>query len=83
MAKKDKRPAEECREPLRVEPYGGGVRWGCPRCDHTVIFGGHIPAIQMWNCSPPQDRRCHNLLRWSEHRYSFSIAERRLRSPQE
>lgn len=39
----------ECGETLRVQPYGGGIRWQCPRCDKGWWTNG----------TPPKDLTCH------------------------
>jgi hypothetical protein len=51
------RVVPECGQRLRVEAYGGGVRWYCPRCDRGYF--GRIPSITYTNSPPPADGICH------------------------
>ena len=52
------RVVPECGEKLKVEAYGGGVRWHCPRCDCRAGWSG-LPTITHTNGPVPGDGRCH------------------------
>jgi len=39
---------------IRIENYGGGVRWHCTNCDRKSSSpGSHLPVIQYTNSPPP------------------------------
>lgn len=48
----------KCGAQLRVENYGGGVRYHCPYCD-VRRNEYRIPMAQWTNAAPPEDRRCN------------------------
>ncbi len=52
------RVVPECGETVKVQAYGVGLRWYCPRCDCRSNWYGH-PTISFTNGPPPQDRICH------------------------
>lgn len=47
----------QCEATVKVENYGGGVRYHCPSCD-VRRNEYQMPMASWTNASPPQDRRC-------------------------
>jgi hypothetical protein len=56
MTKQAKRSLVVCGHPLKVERYGGGLRYHCPCCD--IRRGDFLPMIQWTNATPPKGETC-------------------------